>query len=124
MDMNMTTFFDLEYRLSRNGNPIHYMPYNNDVFDELITFIQLNMDLFYELMTPEHYDIWNTRGKMTLLDKFKTILGMMIYKNVEYFPHPIKNTYATPTIKKPTIIVKSVDNNGIPTFFSSSLIFY
>jgi hypothetical protein len=80
-------------------------------------FVQENIELFYYLMNDELLLIWNTKGKISLLDKFKKILGILVYNNDNYYTHEIKNIYSIPNIIKPSIIVKYIDKNDITVFY-------
>ena len=114
-------FIEYKKQLCKNGIVQYDLPYNNPVFDQLIEFVRLNGDFFFTLMTPEHHVIWNTRGQISLLDKYRQILGMLVYGVDNYYAPRIKNTYAVPNFKKPAIKVKSVDNNDVPLFFGANL---
>jgi hypothetical protein len=94
-------------------------PYNNPVFDELVVFCSDNVELFLP-MVGDNIDIWNERGKTTLLDKYKRLLGILIYGYDNYYPQKIKNTYADMVVVKPPIIVTYIENRtDIPHFLTT-----
>ena len=92
-------------------------PYDNVLFNELINFLQINIELFYYLINDEQLKIWNMKGKFTYVDKCRKIIGMLVYNNDNYEPEQIKKTYINKNIEKPKLIVKYINNNNLPVFF-------
>lgn len=106
------------YKTELSNNYFKYdFPYDNKIFNELIIFIQNNIELFYFLMNKEQLIIWNSRGKISLIDKYKQILSILVYDNDNYYSPKIKNTYTNSNIIKPFSIVKYIDKNNLPVFF-------
>lgn len=91
---------------------------NNMDFNELTWFLMRETELFNSLIAlrQDLEKIWNTKGQMGILDKYRKIAGILVYGVDNYYPLQKYNMEIPDTAKLPPLVVKRIGKDNIVEF--------